>query len=312
MVFQDSYSQPDAPDPVLDEALVLALVRRHVPDAKRVTGVDESGGEARAYAVDDALMLKTQRPHRLRPRTSLEKEVCFLRHLASDQQISVPRVLGYGTEPIKHGVVEYICMTRMPGVAARHANLEGRARAEMLQQLGRTLRRIHNLPQETLAESGLFPADRTRSDLAGRLSAAFTRVVAVIETSPETWPLAQSPQALAATALAALPEPETMVALHSNPGPEHVFIDPATGTFSGLIDFGDAYISHPALDLRQWRTREDRTALLEGYAAEGGMGSAFLTTWRIGLLMSELTAIALGRRDRSDAEQTLRELLAEL
>ena len=43
---KDVYIQPDAPDPVLSEELVLALVRRHVPDAQTVTGVDESGGEA--------------------------------------------------------------------------------------------------------------------------------------------------------------------------------------------------------------------------------------------------------------------------
>jgi hygromycin-B 7''-O-kinase len=67
MVYRDTYSQPNAPDPVLDHELVLALVRRHAPGAKAVTAVDETGGEARAYAVDADLILKTQRPHRLRP-----------------------------------------------------------------------------------------------------------------------------------------------------------------------------------------------------------------------------------------------------
>ena len=39
------------------------------------------------------------------------------------------------------------------------------------------------------------------------------------------------------------------VLLHSNPGPTQVFVDPANGRFRGLIDFGDSYLSHPALDL---------------------------------------------------------------
>jgi hypothetical protein len=44
----DVYTQPDAPDPVLSPGTVLALARRHLPAAGEVTGVDESGGEARA------------------------------------------------------------------------------------------------------------------------------------------------------------------------------------------------------------------------------------------------------------------------
>jgi hypothetical protein len=79
----DVYVQSGAADPVLSPDTVLALVHRHVPDAAAVTGVDESGGEARAYLVDDDMVVKTQRPHRLRPRTSLAKEAYLLDTLAS-------------------------------------------------------------------------------------------------------------------------------------------------------------------------------------------------------------------------------------
>ena len=44
---RDFYVQPDAPDPVLPSDLVLTLARRHVHEARAVTDVDESGGEAR-------------------------------------------------------------------------------------------------------------------------------------------------------------------------------------------------------------------------------------------------------------------------
>jgi hypothetical protein len=42
----DVYLQPDAPDPVLPEDVVLTPVQPHVPDAASVTAVDESDGEA--------------------------------------------------------------------------------------------------------------------------------------------------------------------------------------------------------------------------------------------------------------------------
>jgi hygromycin-B 7''-O-kinase len=59
---KDRYLQPNAPDPVLAESVVLRLVRQFVPTAQAVTAVDESGGEARTYRVDDTIVLKTQRP----------------------------------------------------------------------------------------------------------------------------------------------------------------------------------------------------------------------------------------------------------
>src|SRR5690348_7458147 len=140
---KDVYLQPDAPDTVLSPEVVLSLVRRHVPAAHAVRGVDESGGEARTYAIDDHLILKVQRPQQLRPRTSLEKEVFFLRQLEAVPEIPVPRVLGYGHES---NLLEYTVMTRMPGVAMRHVSLSEDEHAAVLVQLGRTLRRIHALP----------------------------------------------------------------------------------------------------------------------------------------------------------------------
>ncbi len=79
---RDFYIQPDAPDPVLPGDVVLRLARLHAPQVQAVTGVDETGGEARTYTIDGTLILKTQRPQQLRPRTSLEKEVFFLNQLS--------------------------------------------------------------------------------------------------------------------------------------------------------------------------------------------------------------------------------------
>ena len=48
----------------------------------------------------------------------------------------------------------------------------------------------------------------------------------------------------------------------------------------GVIDFGDAYISHPALDVWRWRWPEERAAVLAGYTADAPASDDFMRTWK--------------------------------
>jgi hygromycin-B 7''-O-kinase len=301
----DVYLQPNAPDSVLTDTVALGLAQRHVPSAHAVTGVDESGGEARGYLIDDGLILKTQRPHRLRPRTSLAKEAAFLGHLAAFPAIPAPRVLGYG-----HAAgVEYLCMTRMPGDAVIRQTIAGPARARVLHALGQVLYQIHTGPQAPLAASGLFPGDHTTGDLRARLMEAFDEALVALERAGGVWQHASSPRHVADTALAALPDTTAFVALHSNPGPEHTFADPVTHTYTGTIDFGDAYISHPALDLRRWKDPADREALLTGYLAVGPVDEAFMGVWRVTQIWADIAAIASAPEQRAAAHAHLQRML---
>lgn len=279
----DFYIQPDAPDPVLPDDVVLALARRHAPETRAVTSVDESGGEARTYGLDHTLILKTQRPQQLRPRTSLQKEVFFLEQIAAHApELSVPRALGHGYGEDHDGVpVEYTLMSRMPGVAMRHARLDPGARRAVLRQVGMTLRRIHALDQRPFVESEWLPGDHSFVDVQLRFGRYFGELADDVRHEPLPWAFELTPEQLGAKALAALPPSRERVALHSNPYLEHVFVHPETGAYSGLIDFGDAFISHPACDLRRWTRQDDRDALLEGYTVDGPVSDAFLATWRV-------------------------------
>jgi aminoglycoside phosphotransferase (APT) family kinase protein len=269
---------PDPRDPVLDASVVLRLARRHLPSASAVTAIDETGGEARAYVIDEGFIFKTQRPHRVRPRTSLEKEAFHLDQLArSAPQISVPRVLGYGRED----GVEYILMTRMPGVAMRRLPVQGQARAVLLRELGTALRVMHGLDPQPFRTSGLFPGDEDTAATRARLEGDLQRAVEAASEMGAAWTLAISPQEAATRVRAGLEViEETPVPLHTNPGPEHVFVDPDTLRLSGVIDFGDAYLSHPALDFRRWARPADRAALMEGYTAGGRLTDSFSANWR--------------------------------
>ncbi|MST32206.1 phosphotransferase, partial [Acidimicrobiaceae bacterium USS-CC1] len=172
MVFADIYLQPDAPDPVLDEQTIVAAARRHVPDAGRLLAVDESGGEARAYFLEGDLVVKTQRPHRLRPRTSLAKEAFFLNELHRCGDFPVPHVLGQG----ELRGTEYLCLTRIAGAALSRTNLDPGGRRRALTELGRTLRAIHDIDQAALDHSELMPGDREPADLRARIADTFARL----------------------------------------------------------------------------------------------------------------------------------------
>jgi hygromycin-B 7''-O-kinase len=304
MLLDDVYSQPHAADPVLEERTVLDLVHRHGVRCSAVTRIDETGGEARAYVLDDRLVLKVQRPHRLRLRTSLEKEAFFLQQLAAYPDIVVPRVLGYG----RHDPVEYIVMTRMPGVAALTVELTGTQRRDVLHQLGRTLRRLHALPQASFYGSALVPGPRTREAFVEQARANLNQAVRVMADTPGLWQLDVAPADLASRVLAALPVTVDLMTLHSNPGPVHTFVHPDTRAFIGLIDFGDAYIGHPALDWR-WPTHADRVALLHGYSDETPVSDDFMVAWRAALVLSDMSMLATRPQTRPQTLERLRDLL---
>ena len=241
-------------------------------------------------------------------------EVFFLTQIAAHApDLSVPRVLGYG----RGGpLIEYTVMTRMPGVALRHASLDEPSRRKVLHTLGRTLRRIHTLPQAPFLQSELFPGDHAFVDVQVRLGRYFGDLADEVRCEPLPWSFPLSPEQVGARALAALPRTSERVALHSNPYLEHVFVHPEWGAYSGLIDFGDAFISHPACDLRRWTAPADREALLAGYTAEAPVSDDFLATWRVLRIFTNATVMAY-YADRAPeraaaATDDLRRLLAEL
>ena len=309
----DFYVQPDAPDPVLPAPLVLALARRHEPAASAVMSIDESGGEARTYVIDGDLILKTQRPQQLRPRTSLLKEVFFLDHIAAHAtDLSVPHAIGHGYGEDESGApIEYTLMTRMPGIAMRYAALDPHARWVAVREIGRALRRIHALPQAAFRDCDLFPGDSSSVDVRLRLGRYFTELADEVRYEGLPWDFDLTPEQVGAMALAALPADRTLVALHSNPYQEHVFVDPESGAFSGVIDFGDAFISHPACDLRRWTRPADRDALLEGYTSDSPVSDAFLATWRALAVFSNANAMAAYAQRQPARANTARSLLRQ-
>jgi len=304
------YLQPDADDPILPDELVLALARRHAP-AERVIAVEESGGEARTYLIDDGLILKVQRPQQLRPLTSLAKEVFFLQQLASlpsDCQIRVPRVVGHGRA--ERGI-EYTLLTRTTGHALRNVNLAPAARRAALIDLGRTLRQIHVLPVEPFIASGIVPGDLTFMDTMTRIAEPLLDRAREVRERGIAWSFPLTIEQVAGRALSALPRTRERAALHSNPYEEHTFVDAESGGFTGLIDFGDAYISHPALEIRRWNQPADRDAILTGYQELEQVSDDWLAVWRALMIVADVDTMVRDPKRAASARQDLEALLSE-
>ena len=277
---KDFYTQPDAPDPVLSDEVVLRLARLHAPQVRAVTGVDETGGEARTYTIDETLILKTQRPQQLRPRTSLEKEVFFLNQLAAvAPDLSVPRVLGHGREPVngrRDGRVY------ADDAHARYCHAAGRAghrppaRGSCV-TLGRCCDASTRCQSLHSSPAGCFMG--TNRSWTRRYAWGTTSMIwpMIFEQEHLAWPLRSPLWRSGRRPSPRCPAPTERVPLHSNPYLEHVFVYPESGAYAGLIDFGDAYISHPAFDMRRWNRPADREALLAGLYV-GGSQSAMTSS----------------------------------
>lgn len=291
----DTYSQPAAPDQVLPAALVLSLARPHLPAARtvhRVLEVDESGGEARAYLLDGGLVVKTQRPPRLRPRTSLAKEAALLSALAGPLAGRVPELFGYDQVETSSGPAEFIVMSRVPGRAVAALPPARRARRDVLRELATVLRAVHATDVTALRAAVALPEDHDAVGLRRRLELRFADLVEDLDGEPGRWPLPMPAARVTARAVDALPSrmAQLPVVLHSDPGPTHVFTD-ASGAFTGLIDFGDSYASHPALDLRAWPDPQDRIALRECYLDGEPATAEWDAVWTVAMVYADMTAL---------------------
>jgi hygromycin-B 7''-O-kinase len=81
------------------------------------------------------------------------------------------------------------------------------------------------------------------------------------------------------------------VLLHSNPRPTHVFCAP-DGSLTGLIDFGDSYLSHPAMDLRTRPDPADRLALRDGYLDGATTSDDFDKAWAAATIYTDMAVLA--------------------
>ena len=117
------YYQPDALDLVLPENTVLEIVKEYVNDVNKVDFIDETGGEARVYSINDKIILKVQRPNRLRNKTSLKRETFFLNELEKHEEIKSPKEISRETGIRYHTLLNILSDLRKKGIVSRELGI---------------------------------------------------------------------------------------------------------------------------------------------------------------------------------------------
>ena len=241
------YGPPPADYP-LDADGVARVLSRQFPELAGlpVTFIGE-GFDSRAFRVGGEWIFRF--PKRAEVQTWLHKERDLLPQIAPQLPLPVPRFEWLG-QPDADVMYEFVGYRALPGVPcdrlppADHVQQDPQAAGR---QLGEFLRALHAVPTTVATACGAKvgpPADvnEMMRKVRGALPAVqphatandMRRFAAFVDHAADL---------LHATA----DLPPCLV--HYDLLPEHILLDPATGHLSGIIDWGDVGIAHPAVDL---------------------------------------------------------------
>jgi aminoglycoside 2''-phosphotransferase len=174
---------------------------------------------------------------------TLSTELALLSALAPRLPVAVPRPEHVGSRDGELVFSAYRALEGEPLSDATLDTLAPPARARALDELAALLDAIH-----------AFPVDRARAVgvsfelLHGAYHAAQEGLVGELSgslTPAERAAIARQRRAFESVQ----PRPFAPVLLHADIKPTHLLHDPATGSLTGLIDWGDVSLGHPEFDL---------------------------------------------------------------
>lgn len=157
-------------------------------------------------------------------------------------RIPQPRFHGSPTDEYPWPFLGY---SLLRGRTVPRANLAEPARLALAEPLGRFLRALHQIPAATAAERGAGPDPISRLQQAESRLPALRSELREINRS-ELRPLLPALQAVVdAWPIGYVPRTDTLV--HGDLHAEQVLVE--AGEPSGIIDWGDAHLGDPALDI---------------------------------------------------------------
>jgi aminoglycoside phosphotransferase (APT) family kinase protein len=227
--------------------LASALVREQFPElaAGGATSIERLGvgWDNVAYLVGGAHVFRF--PQREVAVPLLETESRLLPVLAPRLPLPVPVPIFLG-RPSAAYPWPFQGYARLPGRPACDAALDEAARARAAVPLARFLRALHDVPADEAARLGAPSDTLGRADLPRR--AQLTRERLAEARARGLVDGGDALDALCAEAEAARGPAAPPALVHGDLYARHLLVDGA-GALSGVIDWGDVHLGHPALDL---------------------------------------------------------------
>ena len=229
-----------------------------VPDARALWGgwvaerlaarrTPEQGWDSETEVVEARWVDRRPRRPEVAPR--LRAEAALLPRLAPLLPLAVPVPVVLDEEPLR---VRHVLV---PGEPCRPEKLG----ADDGALVGRFLRVLHDSGREVWAGSGVPDAAASRAELLTLIADLDARVLPL---------LPDARRAEGARLLEAVAEPGPVRLVHGDLGPQHLLV--TEGRVSGVVDWCDARVLDPALDLA-WTLHGTPAAFAEALAAAYGV-----------------------------------------
>ena len=250
------------PEFVVDPELAADLIATQFPELSPVSArAIGAGWDNTAYLVDESLVFRF--PRRAIAAPLIETEIRLLPWLATrvPMRIPIPRYRG---EPSPRYQWAFAGYAMIPGRLLAAARLADDARAALAAPLGRFLSALHRVPAEEATMHGAGPDALDRLNVERRLVATAERLNALvahgiigdrraIESVLEHAPVLRTPRSNAL--------------VHGDLHAGQIVVDDSN-RMCGIIDWGDAHVGDPAVDLAAVHAifpRECHDAFLRAY-----------------------------------------------
>jgi len=225
-------------------------------------------------------------------------EARLLQELAPYLSVPVPRpeYVSHGVESLSQPFFGY---RKLDGISLNETSIGGDALAAIGRQIGAFLRELHSFSAERAADLGvpLYKTDTWREfyrDFRARCDERVSPLLAAAEREQvaDFW--------------AVFLEDDrnfrfTPALVHADLGPEHILVDPGRAELRAVIDFGDARVGDPAIDIVGLLRIQN--AVLEGYGelADETFVQRAKVYWQIGPFHEVLYGLDINRREHIDA-----------
>jgi len=235
-----------ASDITITEEMVQAILTAQFPELRcaEVQLLDE-GWDNSVFLVNGRHVFRF--PRRQVAIELIEMENRVLPWLSGQLPLSIPypRFIG---KPTTEYPFPYSGYCKINGTAPHKINLNDKKRAKSTVSLAEFLRVLHSIPTDLATERGIQASDNIgRMDLGKRIPIFTAKVEEAYNIG-----LIQNPHALL-SGINKLPTTESngqqsRVVCHGDLNFRNFLID-NEGTVTGIIDWGDAHIGHPSIDL---------------------------------------------------------------